>query len=94
MKLTLPQLNKVLEASADETLFTTLRRHDIPVASSCLGDGICGKCRVTVQESSALVSPPTILESKLIEKYQLRPNQRISCQCYPLADLSLSTTYW
>ena len=94
MKLILPQLNKTLEGTPEETLFHILRRHDIPVASSCLGDGICGKCRVTVIGDMKGLSAPTQLEQKLIAKYQLSAEQRISCQCRGLADISLRTTYW
>ncbi len=94
MKVELPQLNKTLEGAPEETLFQILRRHDIPVASSCLGDGICGKCRVTVVNDMTTLSKPTVLEEKLIAKYQLSPEQRISCQCSALGDVTLRTTYW
>jgi 2Fe-2S ferredoxin len=94
MKLHLPQLNKSLEGSPSETVFQTLRKHDIPVASSCLGDGVCGKCRLTVAQGLENVSPIEPLEQKLIDKYSLSPQQRISCQCYPLGDLTITSTYW
>lgn len=94
MKLVLPQLNKSLEGSPTETVFQTLRKHDIPVASSCLGDGVCGKCRLTISEGLENVSAVEPLEQKLIDKYQLSPQQRISCQCFAKGDLTITSTYW
>ena len=94
MKLTLPQLNKTLVALEDETVFQVLRRHDIPIASSCLGDGVCGKCRIEITEGQQNVSEISALEQKLIDKYHLSEQQRISCQCSPCGDITVRTTYW
>jgi ferredoxin, 2Fe-2S len=94
MKLVLPQLNKSLDGSTTETVFQTLRKHDIPVASSCLGDGVCGKCKLTVVQGLENLSPIEPLEQKLIDKYSLSPQQRISCQCHATGDVTLTSTYW
>jgi ferredoxin, 2Fe-2S len=94
MKLHLPQLNKSLEGSPSETIFQTLRHHDIPVASSCLGDGVCGKCRVSISAGLENLSPMEPLEKKLMDKYGLSDQQRISCQCRALGDITITTTYW
>lgn len=94
MKLLLPQLNKSLVGSSTETVFQTLRKHDIPVASSCLGDGVCGKCRLTIVQGLENLSTVETLEQKLIDKYQLSPQQRICCQSFPTGDVTLTSTYW
>ena len=38
----------------DTTLLEFLRSHRIPVASSCLGDGVCKKCVVTINDEKIL----------------------------------------
>ncbi len=45
-----------------------LRRENIPVASSCYGEGICKKCVVKlgdVEELSCLISVKKLLEMKI-----------------------------
>ncbi len=94
MKISLPQLNKTLEGNPEESLFQILRKNDIPVASSCLGDGVCGKCRLKIEAGIENLSPVEPLEAKLIEKYQLLPSQRISCQCSVHGDVTVTSSYW
>ena len=48
-KIHLPQKNLILEVHAGANLMKTLLDAGIPVASSCLGDGICGKCRLMTE---------------------------------------------
>ncbi|MBY0384755.1 2Fe-2S iron-sulfur cluster binding domain-containing protein [bacterium] len=94
MKIYLPQLHKTVTGNEKDSLFQILRSHDIPVASSCLGDGVCGKCRLSIQEGTEFLSPVQPLEQKLIEKYQLSEKQRISCQCSISGDVIVTSTYW
>jgi 2Fe-2S ferredoxin len=94
MELKLPQLNKTLSCDKGENLFRALRERGIPLASSCKGDGVCGKCVVSVVEGAAHLTPPTDLERKLMEKYHYAEPQRISCQCDVQGDVELKTTYW
>lgn len=93
-KVELPQLNKCLSIDKEENLFTALRAAQVPVASSCKGDGVCGKCVVTVEHGDENLTPPTGLEETLCKKYNYSPSQRISCQCQVLGPLVLRTTYW
>lgn len=92
MKINLPQLNKVIDVEKDANLFRTLKEAQVPIASSCNGDGVCGKCIVNVI-TGHLPSPNT-LELSLIEKYNLDKGQRISCQCHVVSDIKITTGYW
>lgn len=94
MIIKLLQLSKSLSCKKGENLFRFLRSNDIPVASSCKGEGVCGKCVIQVVSGAANLSPATELEKKLQEKYQLREDQRISCQCEVNGDLEVLTSYW
>ncbi|MCB9073274.1 MAG: (2Fe-2S)-binding protein [Bdellovibrionaceae bacterium] len=92
MHIKLPQLNKILSAEENENLFSLLRRSGVPIASSCSGDGVCGKCVVQVMHGQLEAIGP--LEQELKTKYSLADNERISCQCLVKSDLTITTTYW
>ncbi len=94
MTIKLPQLSKTLSCNKGENLFQVLREQNIAVASSCKGDGVCGKCVVMVHEGEHNLTPSTELEQRLLEKYQYEAPRRISCQCQVLGDVTLTTTYW
>ncbi len=75
----------------------------LPVASSCNGDGVCSKCKMTVTEEppfadgTALekpLSPPGEIERFLLTKFKLKSPLRISCQVQVTCDISVETTYW
>lgn len=67
--------------------------HGIAVASSCGGDGICGKCRMRVFTPSAL-PPPSELEKRTLEKNNAEPGERLSCQLHIDKNAMVETTYW
>ncbi len=90
-KITIPQKNKVLQASAGMNLMQALRKENIPVASSCLGDGICGKCRMIVEGP---VADPKSLELTTLHRNEIPEPERLSCQIQIEGDLILTTTYW
>ena len=66
----------------------------LPVASSCSGDGVCAKCKITVLEGMENLSPENEIESFLREKNKIPKNQRISCQTRVLGDVKVDTSYW
>lgn len=92
MRIELPQLNKTLQSEKGANLFKTLKDAGVPIASSCNGDGVCGKCVILVEKG--LLLAPNAVEQKLQEKYDLESGQRISCQCTVVSDIRITTTYW
>jgi 2Fe-2S ferredoxin len=83
-----------LEVPLGANLMKALIEANIPVASSCLGDGICGKCRIIVLEGTTSLSPESQQEHFLREKFHISGNMRISCQTQVLGDITIDTTYW
>ncbi|HAG91842.1 MAG TPA: hypothetical protein DCL41_08220 [Bdellovibrionales bacterium] len=77
-----------------DNLMATLRKNQMPVASSCQGDGVCGKCKIQVYGGESHLSPPNDTELFLRQRYHLAPNERISCQTQVLGDILIDTTYW
>lgn len=92
-QIRVPQLNLTLQADPHLSLMQNLLKNQIPVASSCKGDGICGKCRVSVLELDTLPAP-TPLELKTLKLNGAKPNERLSCQILPKTDLTVKTGYW
>jgi len=84
-----------ITALAGANLMQVLLSADVPVASSCHGDGVCPKCRVEVKEGLESLAPRNEAEEFLAERFELKNNVRISCQVQlGTEDLVLDTTYW
>lgn len=93
-KVKLNKISRVLEVTPGANLMQCLLQEGIPVASSCYGDGVCGKCRLEILQGAENLSPPTDLEKFLKERYRLSENIRISCQAIVNGDVTVDATYW
>lgn len=77
------------------TLMALLMRAGRPVASSCGGHGICGKCRVQVVSGSENLSPLKESEKACLLKIKAAlDRERLSCQVKVEGDVELDTPYW
>lgn len=94
MKLHLPQLSKSLDVDKGENLFKTFKNQEIPIASSCNGQGICGKCIVLVLQSQVPLPPEGHYETELKKRMGINPKYRLSCQLEVQGDMKIKTTYW
>ena len=92
VKINCPQLNKTINADTNKSLMENLLDHQIPVASSCGGDGICGKCKVTIASTES--PPASDLEKNTLSKNGASPGERLSCQFFPITPIQVKTTYW
>ncbi len=75
-------------------LMQELLRAGLPVASSCHGDGICGKCRIVILEGKDHLSPPNTTEMILCQRLKVPSECRISCQTKVFSDVKVDTSYW
>lgn len=71
-----------------------LRDHDLPVASSCQGDGVCGRCRIQILMGMEHISPAGDTEKILRDRNRLQKSERISCQVTVHGDILIDTAYW
>lgn len=85
---------KIIQVTAGENLMKALLAADVPVASSCHGDGVCAKCRLQISEGLGNLSAPTEAEIFLKEKFTLAKDIRISCQTQVLGDIEIDASYW
>lgn len=95
----MPKVNFVkskpaIEVELGANLMQALLSHEIPVASSCKGDGICAKCRVKVLEGAKNLSPQTDIELIRRDQLDFDRSERMSCQAKVLGDVTIDTSYW
>jgi 2Fe-2S ferredoxin len=83
-----------LTVESGANLMQALLAAGLPVASSCRGDGVCGKCRIQIVEGHASLSKESALELYLHERHGLEPSERVSCQTQVLGNITIDTTYW
>ena len=67
---------------------------NIPVASSCHGEGVCGKCKIRIIDGHSNLSLETQLEIDLRNKNKITSEFRMSCQTLVLGDITIDTDYW
>ncbi len=82
------------DVQAGENLMKALLAHGIPVASSCNGDGVCGKCRLQIVKGSKNLSDRNATENFLTEKNNAEDDIRFSCQAFVHGDITIDATYW
>jgi 2Fe-2S ferredoxin len=80
--------------STEANLMQSLLDHDLPVASSCHGEGVCGKCKIKIISGAENLSAPNEIEVFLAAQNNLKPDERISCQTQVLGDIKIDTGYW
>jgi uncharacterized 2Fe-2S/4Fe-4S cluster protein (DUF4445 family) len=81
-KITFKPYDLTVEVEDGENLLRAALRAGVHINASCGGGGVCGKCRIILEEG-ALECPPTTLLSK--EEWEL--GYRQACQCTVTSDL-------
>lgn len=84
----------VIEVPQGSNLRQSLLDAGKPVASSCGGEGVCGKCWVKVMEGDNILAPPNEIEQFLKTQNNLGPIYRISCQVIVTGDIAIDAPYW
>ena len=92
--ITLHKSGRAISVAMGENLMQALLAAQIPVASSCHGDGVCAKCRVKIISSPSHLTANTRLETELRLKHQIPANERLACQADVLGDVTVDTDYW
>lgn len=84
-----------IEVKPEETLMHQLRDAGLPVASSCGGFGICGKCRVKVIMGKENLTPMSDDEKNCLTNNIGNPEEvRLSCQVEVSGEILIDTDYW
>lgn len=92
--ITISKLNKTIEVELGANLMLSLLNAGLPVASSCAGDGICGKCKLSIITGNNQLSIETEDEIFLKNKLSIQKDLRISCQTKVLGNIEVNASYW
>jgi 2Fe-2S ferredoxin len=83
-----------LEVESGTILMEALLKAGLPVASSCHGDGICGKCRIQIVSGAENLTKINSVEAIVRDRLRVPAEFRISCQTRVTGDITIDTTYW
>ncbi len=90
----IPRKNLILRAFPGQTIYDVLRKHDVPIGSSCNGEAVCVKCKVQVLEGMDHLDSLNKEEAQVRKAYSFADNERLACQARILGDITISTLYW
>ena len=80
---------------SEQSIFEALREAHQPIASSCDGVAVCGRCVVSVLEGGDSLSAIDAVERAVLRKEQAGEHQRLACQSLVEGTgVVLSTDYW
>ncbi|HPI41420.1 MAG TPA: 2Fe-2S iron-sulfur cluster-binding protein [Pseudobdellovibrionaceae bacterium] len=88
------KLNRKIDVPLGSNLMKSLLNSQIPVASSCAGDGVCHKCFIFIEKGLENLSERTPTEEHFIAEKQITEAQRLSCQALVLGDITVHAPYW
>lgn len=83
-----------LDCERGETIYQVVLRNGVPLGSSCGGDGICDKCRVTIVQGMENLSEENDAEKRLKREHGFEADERVSCQTKINGDVTITTGYW
>ena len=85
-QLTILPFKKEVEIRSDETVMQALRRGGYEIEGPCNGQGICGKCRIRVENPADVPQTPhrRIAETEAREK-----GIRLGCRLIPQGDITV-----
>jgi len=85
---------EIIEVEVGANLMHSLLESGRPVASSCGGDAVCGKCHIKIIEGASNLSPESDEEKDLKEINEIHKSERISCQTQVLGPITVDASYW
>lgn len=93
-KISFKKPRLAVEVPVGANLMESLQNAQIPVASSCGGEAVCAKCKITIVSGRENLSPENQNEKDLREIHDLSKEVRISCQVSVLGDVTVDADYW
>jgi len=85
-QLTILPFKKVIDIQAEETVMQALRRGGYEIEGPCNGQGICGKCRIRVENPAEVPQTP---HRRISEAEAHEQGIRLACRLIPEADITV-----
>ncbi len=83
---------QTIEVKPHTTLFDAVVAADLPIASSCGADGVCGRCGLRLVTGS--LPTPSKREQRVHKANRLDEQLRLSCMIKVNADIVVTADYW
>ena len=83
-----------VRVAAGTTLLEAARQAELPVASACGADGICGRCGLQILEGEETLPPESEREQKIKAANRIDPTLRLACRIKLASDLVVTAPYW
>tara|TARA_B100001248_G_scaffold261706_1_gene253767 strand:+ start:7563 stop:7850 length:288 start_codon:yes stop_codon:yes gene_type:complete len=93
-KISFAKGRESIEVEAGTNLMQALTKAGVPVASSCKGKLVCGKCYIEVVEGSYNLSSASEEERDFMDLKDIPSGCRMACACQIEGDVCLDTPYW
>ena len=93
-KISFTKGREPIEVAEGANLMQALTENGIPVASSCKGQLVCGKCYVEVSDGTYNLSTATDSERDFMQIKDVPGGCRMSCSCTVEGDVCIDTPYW
>jgi ferredoxin len=75
-------------------LIDAVRDAQLPIASACRADGLCGRCGVAILAGADDVGAETPEETRSKQRNRIDPKLRLACRIRVCADLAVAAPYW
>ena len=89
-----PKDDRSVRVPVGTPLIDAVRKAGMPIARSCGGEGLCGRCGVQILEGSAAVAAEAPDEARAKERNRVDPDLRLACRVHVRADLVVAAPYW
>ncbi len=76
------------------TLLEAARRAELPVASACGADGLCGRCGMRILSGDDGLPREREDEERVKRLNRVDPNERLACRVAPTGDVEVTASYW
>jgi ferredoxin len=81
-KITFEPFRVSFSCAEGESVFEVGRRHGVPIATACSGQGTCGLCRIKVLSGEAFLPPFGESDRKHLGNVYFITRERLACQAF------------
>ena len=89
-----PTRGRSVSVPSGTLLIDAVRSAELPIASACRADGLCGRCGVAIVAGAGEVAPESPEESRAKQRNRIDPRLRLACRIRVCADVSVTAPYW
>lgn len=89
-----PTRDRSVRVPVGTPLIDAVREAGLPIARSCGGEGLCGRCGVQLLDGGAAVTAEAPDEARSKERNRIDPALRLACRVRVRADLAVAAPYW